>query len=467
MYPHGLLARLRHDLLDILYHGLTRASADGLVARALATPPAPLGEGPGALRVVAAGKAARAMARAFTAWAGPRCAGGLVVAPPGGPGARPVPGLEEIVASHPAPDGRSEDAGRRALALARAAAAAGDTLVVLLSGGASSLMALAAPGLALEDKSEASRALMHAGAAIDELNAVRKHLSAIKGGRLAAAAGATVTLAISDVVAPVADDPCVIGSGPTVPDPTTFADALAALDRFALRGRVPPAVVALLERGAGGEVEETIKAGDARLARASFHVIGSRLDALAGARERAAALGYTVVEVPEPLVGEAREAGARLARRAAAAGAPRVCVLAAGETTVRVRGRGRGGRESGAGARRRARRAGAPGMGAGERRHRRCRRPHRRRRRHRRSDDARARRGVGLDPRRFLDGQRRLPVLRAPRRSHQDRSDGHQRGGRAGGAVRLTLDAVGQRSAVRKSVLSRLQRRRRCLTPDP
>jgi glycerate-2-kinase len=173
---------------------------------------------------------------------------------------------------------------------------------------------------------------------------VRKHLSAIKGGRLAAAAGATVTLAISDVVAPVADDPCVIGSGPTVPDPTTFADALAALDRFALRGRVPPAVVALLERGAGGEVEETIKAGDARLARASFHVIGSRLDALAGARERAAALGYTVVEVPEPIVGEAREAGAWLARRAAAAGAPRVCVLAAGETTVRVRGRGRGGR---------------------------------------------------------------------------------------------------------------------------
>ncbi len=344
MYPHGLLARLRHDLLDILDHGLTRASADGLVVRALATPPAPLGEGPGALRVVAAGKAARAMARAFTAWAGPRCVGGLVVAPPGGPGARPVPGLEEIVASHPAPDGRSEDAGRRALALARAAAAAGDTLVVLLSGGASSLMALAAPGLALEDKSEASRALMHAGAAIDELNAVRKHLSAIKGGRLAAAAGATVTLAISDVVAPVADDPCVIGSGPTVPDPTTFADALAALDRFALRGRVPPAVVALLERGANGEVDETIKAGDARLARASFHLIGSRLDALAGARERAAALGYTVVEVPEPLVGEAREAGARLARRAAAAGAPRVCLLAAGETTVRVRGRGRGGR---------------------------------------------------------------------------------------------------------------------------
>ena len=123
------------------------------MVRALATPPAPLGEGPGALRVVAAGKAARAMARAFTAWAGPRCVGGLVVAPPGGPGARPVPGLE-IVASHPAPDGRGGAPGGGRWRWRARPPRPATRLVVLLSGGASSLMALAAPGLALEDKSD-------------------------------------------------------------------------------------------------------------------------------------------------------------------------------------------------------------------------------------------------------------------------------------------------------------------------
>ena len=349
MSTRSSLADLRRDLLDILAHGLARASVAEFVTRAMASPPPAIAGARGPLRLLAVGKAARPMAGTFRAWAGSRLAGGLVIGPPSGAPETPgldTPGLETIEASHPAPDARSERAARRALAVARAAAQAGETLVVLLSGGASSLMALAAPGLTLADKAETSLALMHAGAAIDELNAVRKHLSAVKGGRLAAAAGATVTLAVSDVVAPVADDPCVIGSGPTVADPTTFADALGAIDRFGLRARIPGAAVTLLRRGARGEIEETVKPGDPRLARAAYHVIGSRLDALAGARGRAQEMGYTVVEIAGPLVGDAREAGAWLAGRAAeaAGAAPRVCVLAAGETTVRVHGRGKGGR---------------------------------------------------------------------------------------------------------------------------
>ena len=268
---------------------------------------------------------------------------GLVASPqPGGP----VGALEWFDVGHPVPTAGSVAAGRRALALA-AGAGAGDVVVVLLSGGASAGLAVPIEGVTLADKSAMTVALLQAGVAIDGLNCVRKHLSAIKGGRLAVAArGRVVTLAISDVVDPAPDDPAVIGSGPTAADPTTFAEALAFC-RSAGGGGMPRAGLAALERGARGAIDESPKPGDSRLAGASFHLIGSRRDAVDGAALAARRLGFSVVVIDEPVTGEARAAAEDYVRTIArlAHGQPRpLCVVSAGETTVRVTGRGRGGR---------------------------------------------------------------------------------------------------------------------------
>jgi glycerate-2-kinase len=246
-----------------------------------------------------------------------------------------------MTAAHPDPDERSERAGRRALALA-ATVPSGGTLLVLLSGGASALLCVPAPGLTVADKAAAARALMADGVSIAELNAVRKHLSDVKGGRLGAAAGWRVrTLAISDVHGPVADDPSVIGSGPTVPDTTTFADALAVVQRS--RAEIPAAVRRHLEAGAKGLRVETPK--DTGGAPADVEVIGNRRTAMAGAAAAAAALGYEVQLVEAASSGEARVAGRVFAERALAAGGGRpVCVIGAGEPVVTVSGDGRGGR---------------------------------------------------------------------------------------------------------------------------
>ena len=253
-------------------------------------------------------------------------------------------GAAVFEAGHPAPNRASLEAGEQALALARESATRGG-LLVLLSGGASAMLALPAEGVSLEEKMDTAGALMAAGAAIDELNCVRKHLSRIKGGRLAAAARRTVTLALSDVHAPVADDPSVIGSGPTVPDPTTFADALDVLRSRGIGA--PGAVMDHLARGARGQVQETVKPGDPRLADSVFRVIGNRHTAMEGARRAASARGYAVFCLAEATTGEAREAGrlfVEQAMRFAAGAAQPVCVLGSGETTVTVRGDGRGGR---------------------------------------------------------------------------------------------------------------------------
>lgn len=249
-----------------------------------------------------------------------------------------------IESSHPVPDARSVDAGVRALARARTLPP-GHGLFVLLSGGASSLVALPAAGITLEDKQAATRQLLGAGAGIHDMNAVRKHLSAVKGGQLAAAAaGPVLALAISDVVG---DDLSVIGSGPTVADPSTFADALDVAGRFGGPEAFPPAVAARLRAGARGDLEETPKPGDARLERSVTEIVGSRRDAAAGAASAARSLGYQTIVVDEPVVGLARDAGPRFvgeALRCARPGDEPVCVIATGETTVRVTGRGRGGR---------------------------------------------------------------------------------------------------------------------------
>ncbi len=269
---------------------------------------------------------------------------GLVACPHQGPG---VGRLERFVVGHPLPDDRSFEAGRRALELARNV---DDTavLVVLLSGGASAGLAVPIDGLSLADKSATTAALLDAGVTIDGLNCVRKHLSAIKGGRLALASPSGVlTLAISDVVDPVPDDPAVIGSGPTAADPTSYADALDICGSEGIRARVPASVFRVLERGQRGELPETPLPEDPRLAGSTLRIIGSRVDAIAGARREAERRGFAVATLDAPITGDARVAGPRyvmdVARLTYDMRRP-ACVVSAGETTVRVVGSGRGGR---------------------------------------------------------------------------------------------------------------------------
>jgi len=269
-----------------------------------------------------------------------RICGGVVVSP----APATVGVLESIEGGHPLPTADSERAGRRALEIA-ASTAADETLLVLLSGGASALMAVPAEGLDLETKRQTTDRLLLQGADIHALNAVRKHLSAIKGGWLAArTAAASVTFAVSDVMD---DDLSVIGSGPAVPDDTTFAAALAVLNRFGGARSYPPSVVAHLDAGIAGAIPETPKTGDPRLARATAAVVGSRRDAMAGAAREADARGYCVARLDAPVVGESRAAAvSHIADVIAQARDPgrAVCVISSGETTVRVAGHGKGGR---------------------------------------------------------------------------------------------------------------------------
>jgi glycerate 2-kinase len=252
--------------------------------------------------------------------------------------------FETLVGGHPLPTAGSEAAGRRALALAESTSA-DETLLVLISGGASALMAVPADGITLDDKRATTAQLLRGGADIHALNTVRKHLSAIKGGWLAARArGACYALAISDVVG---DDLSVIASGPTVADASRFHDALDVVARFGGAAAYPPAVVARLQRGADGAVAETPKPDDPRFCATRSIVIGSRRDAMTGAAEAAASLGYVVLRVEDAVIGEARVAALSHVRaalaRAEGVGRP-VCIVSSGETTVHVTGRGKGGR---------------------------------------------------------------------------------------------------------------------------
>lgn len=342
---------LRQDAWRLLRAALAAADPGPLVARNLALRGGTLRVagtqvevGRGRVALLAAGKAAPAMAAAAEAALGPRLDGGLVVAP--SPGPRPPRRTRLLLAGHPHPDRRGLRAALAAEALARSLGA-DDLLLVLLSGGASALLPAPAPGLALEDKAAAARLLMESGADIHELNALRRHLSRLKGGGLlrAAAPARVACLALSDVVG---DEPADIGSGPVSPDPTTFADVLAACRRRGLLGRLPRAVRRLLEEGAAGRRPETLRAGDPLLERCSYAVVGSGRASLQAAARAARGLGWRPQVLTTRLQGEAREVGrvlgALLRERAESRRRARACLLACGETTVTVRGRGRGGR---------------------------------------------------------------------------------------------------------------------------
>ena len=258
---------------------------------------------------------------------------------------RPLPpGVEWLPSAHPVPDARSVAAARRALDLA-GRVPEDEECLLLLSGGASALLAAPIDGVALADKQATVRTLLAAGADIHALNTVRKHLSAIKGGRLAAACrGRLATLAISDVAG---DDLRVIGSVPGVPYPSTWNDVSALLARFGGDAAYPQAVVDATRRGVAGDLPDTPKPGDPRLARATARVLGGRAQAMAAAAAAAAGRGYRVIVADAAVTGEARERAPRWldeAIAAAASGGGPACVVSSGETTVRVNGRGRGGR---------------------------------------------------------------------------------------------------------------------------
>ena len=231
------------------------------------------------------------MAGAAAAVLGSALRDGLVIGPAAATVRKP---LRFMAGEHPRPGRGSEAAGHAVLALARTIPA-GSQFLVLLSGGASALMAAPAPGITLEEKGRATATLLRAGADIHALNTVRKHISAIKGGRLAVSTPAWCrTLAVSDVVG---DALSVIGSGPTVADVSTFADAADVLQRFGGRSEYPRSVVDHLEAGLRGERSETPKPGDSRLARSTAAVIGGRFDAMRGAEAEARARGYQVLVI--------------------------------------------------------------------------------------------------------------------------------------------------------------------------
>jgi glycerate 2-kinase len=329
------------ELLNELFH----------TALAVASPsrrmPEFLAEAAGMTRgrviVVGAGKASAAMAKAVEEhWPGRKSQlSGLVITRYGH--AVPCKYIEIVEAAHPVPDAAGRDAARRLLTETVAGLSEDDLVLCLISGGGSALLALPAEGITLEDKQVLSRELLNSGATIAEINCVRKHLSAIKGGRLALACrpARMMTLLISDVPG---DDPSVIASGPTLPDATTCADALAVLEKFKIP--VSPAILDYLLTGHG----ETPKPGNPAFAGDIARLVATPQMALEAAAARARELGWPAYILSDAIEGEARDVGlvhAALAKQVAAHNQPfsAPCViLSGGETTVTVRGKGRGGR---------------------------------------------------------------------------------------------------------------------------
>lgn len=291
--------------------------------------------------VVGAGKASAAMAEAIRDVLGDRFDGGLIVTKYGH--GLNIPGCRILESGHPVPDSEGELAARELLGLAGKVGGR-DLVFFLLSGGASALIPSPRPPVTLNDKMQATKLLLACGATIHEINAIRKHLSQIKGGFFAKALepATVVTLIISDVVG---DNLDVIGSGPTAPDSSTFADCLEIIARFGLEEQMPVSVMQMLVAGAAGLLPETTKESDLCFGQVRNHIIASNKAALLGAARAAEVLGYRPHILPAVMVGEARETACMLAQCARDhARGERICVLAGGETTVTIKGSGLGGR---------------------------------------------------------------------------------------------------------------------------
>jgi len=299
------------------------------------------------------GKASARMALGLERVLGDRLSGGLVAVKEGH--VEPLERIRLVESGHPVPDSRSIAAAAAILGLGPSLGVVlteRDLVIVLVSGGGSSILCAPAPGLSLDDKIATTKLLLSCGATINEVNCVRKHLSAVKGGRLVAALApaAVLTLVLSDVVG---DDLDAIASGPTVPDPTSFADALDIVRRYGIESKLPATVSDRLRAGAAGGPDapaETPKPGDPSFAAARTELVGTNRLALVAAEAEAKRLGYHSLVLSSRLTGEARELALTflgIGKDIAASGFPLerpACVIAGGETTVTLRGGGRGGR---------------------------------------------------------------------------------------------------------------------------
>ncbi len=300
------------------------------------------------LYVIGIGKAAAAMARAVETLLADRIDDGLIITKYGH--GVPLRRCRLLEAGHPLPDANGVAATAALLELV-ATATPDDLILFLVSGGGSALCPAPAAGISLQDKQDATRLLLACGATIHEINTIRKHLSRVKGGRLCRAAGGArlVALILSDVIG---DDLDIIASGITVPDPGTYTDCLAILDRHTLSERVPPSVRRHLLAGAKGLTAETPKPGDPVFARVRNHIIGSLADALGAAADKAREQGFRPLVLTSMLQGEAKEAArvvssiAAEARRYGRPVSPPACLLTGGETTVTLTGKGLGGRNT-------------------------------------------------------------------------------------------------------------------------
>jgi hydroxypyruvate reductase len=338
-----LEAKLRRQALAIFKAALRAANPAEAVARRLAREDFSRYRN---VYVVGAGKAGAAMARATERVLGRRIAGGLLNVKYGHTAALRRIELNEC--GHPVPDQRGVDGARR---IAEIAAGAGvdDLVLCLISGGASALMPFPANPITLDEKQETTKLLLACGASIHEINAVRKHISQIKGGQLARLASPAPVLALllSDVIG---DDLDVIGSGPTAPDASTFARTRAILEKYEIFDRVPASIRARIEAGERGEIPETPKPGDPIFARVRNIVVGSNRLAVDAAVARARELGFRTLVLSTFIEGETREIArmhAAIAKEIVHSGRPLkppACVITGGETTVTLRGDGLGGR---------------------------------------------------------------------------------------------------------------------------
>lgn len=298
------------------------------------------------LYVVGAGKAAAKMARAVEALLGERIAGGIVIVKHGH--SIPLKKLKIVEAGHPIPDPAGIKATEAIIRLLRRTQK-NDLILCLVSGGASALLSCPVVGLSLQDKQRTTQALLNCGARIQEVNAIRKHISGIKGGRLAELAypSTVLSLILSDVIDDSMDN---IGSGPTAPDSSTFADCLSIIDRYGVGDMIPLAVTTFLKKGAAGEIADTPKADNPIFQQVQNLLIGNNQLALVAAKEKAQALGYNTLILSSSVEGEARSVAidhvvsARDVLSSSSPVRPPACIISGGETTVTIRGAGLGGR---------------------------------------------------------------------------------------------------------------------------
>lgn len=349
-----IIEKLKNDARNIFNHGLQAVEPKAAVKRYCRLEGNHLTMGDhrfdisrtDRIYVIGCGKASAPMAAAVEELVGDRISGGVVNVKYGH--VDDLRYIKLIEAGHPVPDENGQ-AGARAMLDLAADAGEKDLIICLISGGGSALLPLPVKNLTLKDKQDTTNVLLACGATIHEINAIRKHLSQVKGGQLAKAAypATLVTLMLSDVVG---DDLDVIGSGPTVPDSSSYGDCLNIFAKYDILDKLPAAVVDHIQRGASQKLPETPKPGDKVFEKAHNLIIGSNMEAVAAARQKATELGYGTLILSSMIEGETRDVArvhTAIAREILKTGNPLAkpaCILSGGETTVSIRGKGLGGR---------------------------------------------------------------------------------------------------------------------------